>query len=219
MPFGSFNTKDIEIVSKETVFQGFFRMISIKLRHRLFKGGWSSTIERELFDKGVVSASDSAEAVCAIAYDPVLDVIGLVEQFRIGMLDAPLGPWSLECVAGMMDKGESVEAVIRRELVEEAGVLEVELLPITGFFPTPGSCNEFAHLFCAICDLSSAGGVFGLAEEDEDILFTVSPAQEVFDAMLIGSRMNNAATLIGLLWLQLNRSGLQKKYAKEVGEI
>lgn len=196
-----FHLKDVEIISKETSFQGFFKMVTIKLRHRLFKGDWGPVIERELFDK----------ASAAVVYDPVNDLIGLVEQFRVGMLDAPLGPWSLECVAGMVDKVESSEALILRELEEEAGISSAELIPITGFYPTPGSCNEFAELFCAICDLSDAGGVYGLVEEGEDILFNVYSAQEVFSAML-QSRMNNAATIIGLQWLQLNRPELQAKY-------
>ena len=202
----AFSIKDVEILVKETVFQGFFRLTKVTLRHRLFKGGWSEPIERELFDK--------ASAAAAIVYDPVNDLIGLVEQFRVGMLESPNGPWALEGVAGMVDKAESTEALILREMKEEAGLSAAELIYITGFYPTPGSCNEYCDLYCAICDLSEAGGVYGLHEEGEDILFNVSPAEEVFDAMLNG-RANNGATLIGLQWLQLNRNELREKYATE----
>ena len=176
----------------------------MRLRHRLFNGGWSGTIERELFSK--------APAAAAVVYDPVLDSIGLVEQFRIGMLDAPSGAWSLEGVAGMVEHGESAQAMIARELEEEAGLKAKKLLPITCFYPTPGSCNEYTHLFCAICDLRGAGGVYGLDHEGEDILFTVYPATEVFDAMLQSNRMNNAATLIGLQWLERQRDSLRAQY-------
>ncbi|MCR6652851.1 MAG: hypothetical protein NVV73_15805 [Cellvibrionaceae bacterium] len=98
-----------------------------------------------------------------------------------------------------------------RELVEEAGLQAKELLPVTAFYPTPGSCNEYTYLFCAICDLTAAGGIFGVDGENEDILFKAYPAEEVFDAML-QSRMNNAATLIGLQWLQLNRNQLRARW-------
>lgn len=202
-----FDVKDVTIEREDVVYAGFFELRKVSLKHRLFSGVWSPTIERELFAKAL--------AVCAMVYDPARDLIGLVDQFRVGTLASPYGPWTLEGVAGMVEDGEPPEAVIRRELQEEAGLTPFALLPITGFFPTPGSCDEYAHLYCAICDLSQAGGQFGLEEEGEDILFSVHPATEVFDAML-QSRMNNAATLIGLMWLQLNRQQLQEEYGNRV---
>lgn len=202
---GPYSRQDVQIVKKQDIFAGFFRLAKVQLRHRLFSGGWSAPVERELFEK--------AEAAAAVIYDPVGDLIGLVEQFRVGMLNSPLGPWSLEGVAGMVEAGESPETLICRELQEEAGIRAYKLLPITAFYPTPGSCNEYVHLYCALCDLSGAGGCFGLADEGEDILFQVYSASEVFDAML-ESRTNNAATLIGLQWLQIQRPQLRVDYPR-----
>jgi ADP-ribose pyrophosphatase len=198
-----FNRQDVEILEETPAHSGFFTLLKMRVRHRLFSGGWSREFQRELFAK--------SEAASAIVYDPVLDEIGLVDQFRIGTLDSPYGPWTLESVAGMVEEGETPEDVVLRELVEEAGLQAKELLPVSAFYPTPGSCNEYTHLFCAICDLTKAGGVFGVAGENEDILFKAYPAEEVFNAML-QSRMNNAATLIGLQWLQLNRPQLQARW-------
>lgn len=199
----SFTRGDVDIVQEEPLYSGFFTLLKVKLRHRLFNGGWSREFTRELFAK--------AEAASAVVYDPVLDQIGLVDQFRIGTLDSPYGPWTLESVAGMVEEGESPADMMLRELVEEAGLHAKELLPVTAFYPTPGSCNEYTHLFCAICDLTEAGGVFGVEGENEDILFKAYPAEDVFNAML-QSRMNNAATLIGLQWLQLNRNQLRARW-------
>ncbi len=198
-----YQKNDVTIECENTVYEGFFSLKTLSLKHKRFDGQWSPLLERELFAK--------AEATATMVYDPVADTIGLVEQFRVGTMSSIYGPWTLEGVAGMMESGETPEAVIHRELEEEAGLTARALIPITQFYPTPGSCDEYTHLFCAICDLSGAGGLFGLAEEGEDILFSVYPAQEVFDAML-QSRANNAATLIGLLWLQLNRPCLQQTY-------
>ena len=97
---------------------------------------------------------------------------------------------------------------MRRELIEEADFRPRELLPICEYLSSPGGCDERIHLYCALGDLSRAGGVFGLDTEGEDIRLRVFPASRVFDAML-QSRMNNAATLIGLQWLQLNRPRLR----------
>jgi ADP-ribose pyrophosphatase len=198
-----FNSADVEILEKSSAYKGFFQLFKIRLRHKLFAGGWSREFNRELFAK--------SQAASAVIYDPVLDLIGLVEQFRIGTLDSPHGPWTLEGVAGMVEEGESPAEMMHRELVEEAGLLAKELLPITAFYPTPGSCDEYTFIYCAICDLRNAGGVFGVAGEHEDISFKTYPAQQVFNAML-QNRTNNAATLIGLLWLQRERAELRQTW-------
>ncbi len=193
---------DVEILSTETVFQGFFKMIKHRLKHRLFSGGWSEEMSREIFFRG--------DACAAVLYDPKNDLVGLVEQFRSGAIESSYGPWCLEVVAGMLEEGETPEQVMRRELNEEAGIDSAELIAISEYYSTPGGCNEKIFLYCALCDLSEAGGVHGLDEENEDILLHTFPAEEVFSVML-NSRMNNAATLIGLQWLQLNHKKLSVK--------
>ena len=197
-----FTAGDVQIEKEETVFQGFFKMNTLTLKHRLFGGGWSNSINREIFHRGHASA--------AVLYDPESDSIGLVEQFRAGALDSPYSPWCLEVVAGMVEKGESPEEVIVREIEEEAGITDVKVIPITTYYSTPGGCSEQIHLFCALCDLSNAGGVHGLDEENEDILLHIFPADDVFTVML-DSRMNNAATLLGLQWLQIHRESLKNR--------
>ncbi|MFT5084401.1 MAG: ADP-ribose pyrophosphatase [Lentisphaeria bacterium] len=196
-----FTISDVEVSRDEVVFDGFFKMHKLSLKHRLFGGGWSEQINRELFHRG--------EASAAVLYDPVHDTIGLIEQFRVGALDSEYSPWCLEVVAGMLERGESPDGLMRRELFEEAGIKEAELIHISSYYSTPGGCSEKIHLYCAVCDLSNSGGLHGLQEEHEDILLHIFAAEEVFTVML-KSRMNNAATLLGLQWLQLNRASLRK---------
>lgn len=177
-------------------------MEQVRLKHRLFAGGWSATLSRELFVRG--------SAVAAIVYDPRLKVIGMVEQFRIGLVDASekeASPWCLEVVAGMSEPSETPEEVMLRELHEEAGVTPEKLVFICDYYSSPGGTSENLHLYCAIADLSEAGGLFGLAEEGEDIRFVALPEDEVFSSLYSG-RYNNAATLICLQWLQMHRHTL-----------
>lgn len=195
-----FTRDDVEIIRSEQLYKRFFRVEKIFLRHRLFDGGWSREIGRELFVRG--------EAVAVVLYDPVRDLIGLVEQFRIGALGEASGPWCYEVVAGMLEEGESPEDVARRELVEEANLTPSRLQYICEYLSSPGGSDEKLHLYCGVCDLSQAGGVYGLAEEGEDIRVHVLAADEVF-AQLYSGRFNNAAALICLQWLQLNRALLQ----------
>ena len=192
-----YSSDDVELVSKKEGFKGFFSLIVNRFRHRKFDGGWSAEIEREVFTK--------TEAAAAILYDPKNDLVALVEQFRAGCMASEYGPWCLETVAGMLEPGETPDQLIVREIQEEAGVVPDTLHKITSYYSTPGVCNEKIHLYCAECDLSSAGGVHGLESEHEDIMLHVFPAVDALDVML-QSRMNNAATLISMLWLERYRS-------------
>jgi ADP-ribose pyrophosphatase len=196
-----FSQDDVEILSKTELYKRFFRVEKIVLRHQLFGGGWSKNITRELFVRG--------EAVAVLLYDPKKDVVGMIEQFRIGAMSEPEGPWCFEVVAGMVEQGELPEQVARRELLEEANIVPYELTYICNFLPSPGGSDEKLHLYCGLCDLSAAGGVYGLPEEGEDIRFHVLPVAIIFAELLKG-RFNNAATLICLQWLQLNHLALRK---------
>ena len=196
----TFHQNDIHIVEKKSVYHGFFNVLRLRLKHRLFAGGWSAEITRELLDRG--------DACAAILYDPKDDTIGLIEQFRIGAIDSHHGPWCLEVVAGMVEAGETPEQVIQREIEEEAGLVAEKILPITHYFSSPGGSSETVHVFCALCDLKNAGGIHGLAQENEDILLRIFPANDVFSVMF-DSRMNNAATLIALQWLAANKEMVQ----------
>ena len=195
-----FEQADVDIQAKDTIFRGFFEMLKLRLKYRKFAGGWGKEISRELFKRG--------NAAAAILYDPQNDLIGLIEQFRVGALSSEFGPWCLEVVAGMVEGDETPEELITREIFEEAGITEHRLIHITDYYSSPGGCDEKIYLFCALCDLSNAGGIFGLEEENEDIRLNIYQASDVFSGML-KSRANNAATLIGLQWLQLNRNHLK----------
>src|SRR5690606_24812325 len=84
-PTPDFTKEDVEILQCETLYQGFFRAEKMTLRHRLFRGGWTTPMAREIFVRG--------EAVGVLLYDKARDLIGLVEQFRIGALAEPHTPW------------------------------------------------------------------------------------------------------------------------------
>lgn len=198
----AFGLADVELLERESLHQGFFRMERLHYRHRRYQGGWSETIAREVLFRG--------EAVGAVLYDPVNDLIGLVEQIRPGAFEDPNGPWCLEVVAGMVEVGESIEDVVWRELKEEADLTPSSVDYICQYMASPGGCDERLHIFCAQADLSGLDGVInGLDSEGEDIRLLVIDAEDVFSNLYSG-RFNNAATLISLQWLQMNRSRLRQ---------
>ncbi|MCY1395223.1 ADP-ribose pyrophosphatase [compost metagenome] len=188
---------DVEITQREHCFRGFYRVDRLHLRHRQFAGGMGPVISRELFVRH--------DAVCVLPYDPQHDTVVLIEQFRVGALEAGVSPWLLELVAGLIDKDEEPEEVARREAIEEAGLTLGALWPISDYLPSPGGSNERVHLYVGRCDSSNAGGIHGLEEEGEDIRVHVVPFEDALAAVRDG-RINNAASIIALQWLALNRA-------------
>lgn len=199
-----FGKDDVVVEKREVLFQGFYRVDKLHLRHRQFAGGMGRLITREMFVRH--------PAVGVLIYDPESDEVLLIEQFRVGALDSA-HPWQYEIVAGLVEPGEALEDVARREALEEAGVTVGALEKVMDFLPSPGGSDEHFTLFVACADLGSAGGIHGLPEEGEDIRVNVMSANQAFAALQRG-RINNAPCLIALQWLALNKPRLQARWKK-----
>ncbi|GAA3569322.1 MAG: NUDIX domain-containing protein [Pseudomonadales bacterium] len=199
-----FGQQDVTVDRRETVYQGFFRMDKLWLSHPRFDGGRMPQFTRELFLRG--------DATCVLPYDPQRDEVVLLEQFRAGVIGRDQSPWLLELVAGMNEVGETPEQVAQREGDEEAGLSFQTLEKICEYLVSPGGTDEMIHLFCGRVDASRAGGLHGIAAEHEDIRVHVVPVVEAL-AMVADGRINNAAAIIGLQWLQLNHQRLREAWA------
>ncbi len=195
----------LQILDREIAYQGFFRVGVYRLRHRLYAGGWSAELSREVVERG--------RAVGLLLYDPSRDAVVLVEQFRLAAHLAGFTPWQLEIVAGLVDHGDEAESeVARREAQEEAGLtVEGELVPIHRLLTSPGGSTQTVALFCGRVDSSRAGGIHGLAAEHEDIKVVVKSYAETA-RMLRGGGIENASTMIALYWLAANRARLRKRW-------
>ena len=186
----------VDVVRTENCHKGFYQLDRVHLRHELFAGGMSREINRELFVRH--------DAVCVLPYDPQHDRVVLIEQFRVGALSKTDNPWLIELVAGLIDKDEQPEEVAHREAQEEAGLEFTGLWPMLKYFPSPGASTEYVHLYLGRCDSTGAGGLHGLLEEAEDIRVTVWDFEDALQAVRDG-RISNAASIIALQWLALNR--------------
>lgn len=194
---------DVEILSSEKVYNGFFSMVKYRLRHKLFNGGWSEPLERELFERG--------HAAALLPYDPIEDKVVILEQFRIGAMVAEFTPWQLEIVAGIIEVGELAHDVACREAVEEAGLTVTDLEKVTRYLSSSGGCSEALDVFVGRVDSTQAQGIHGLIDEGEDIRVHVITRQEAYQWVESG-KIENAASIIALQWLQLNYLRLQGKW-------
>lgn len=193
----------VEVEARETALDTFLRVDRLRLRHELFGGGFSDTMTRELLLR--------PRAVGVLLFDPVLENVVLVRQIRIGMLDEGQDPWLLELVAGMVEPGEQPQEVAARESLEEADLAPQNLVQISEYYNSPGISNERITLFCGRVDSAGAGGVFGLADEHEDIEVVVLDVEEAVSLVEAG-KIHNAMTIIALQWLQLHRRELEASW-------
>ncbi len=191
-----------------TKYKGFFQLDEVHLSHKLYQGGESEIMSREIFERG--------DAVVVLPYDPVEDVIVFNEQFRVGAVNSSMvkngaSPWLLEFVAGMFGANESPVEVAIREAKEEANLtIEAkDIQKVMQYFSSPGGTSEVIHLYVAKVDSTNVGGIYGLPEEGEDILIHVISRPDAMELLSQG-KISNAATIIGLQWLQMNYHQLQK---------
>ena len=201
----TFAKNDVEIIARETLYSGFFSMDLYRFRHRLFNGEMSGEIRREIFERG--------HAAVLLPFDPVRDEVVLVEQIRIAAYDVSESPWQLEMVAGMIEEGESVEDVARREALEEAGLVVGRTKPVLSYLASPGGTSERLSIMVGEVDATTAEGIHGLADENEDIRVHVVSREQAYQWVEEG-KIDNAASVIALQWLQLHYQTLRNEWKK-----
>jgi ADP-ribose pyrophosphatase len=201
----TFAKNDVEIIARETLYSGFFSMELYRFRHRLFNREKSGEIRREIFERG--------HAAVLLPFDPVRDEVVLVEQIRIAAYDVSASPWLLEMVAGMIEEGESVEDVARREALEEAGLVVGRTKPVLSYLASPGGTSERLSIMVGEVDATTAEGIHGLADENEDIRVHVVSREQAYQWVEEG-KIDNAASVIALQWLQLHYQTLRNEWKK-----
>jgi ADP-ribose pyrophosphatase len=195
----------IVIGERRTVYRGFFRIDRFRLRHRLYAGGWSTELSREVFLRH--------NAAAILLYDPTHDAFVFIEQFRLAAHIAGFAAWQIEIVAGIIERPDEPAAeVARRETAEEAGLAIIgDIVPIHRYMTSPGGSTETVELFCGRVDAGVAGGIHGLADESEDIKVVVKSHDEAM-AMLAAGRIENGFTLLALHWFAANRERLRRQW-------
>jgi ADP-ribose pyrophosphatase len=185
-----------QINEQKTVYEGFYKIESVKYSHSLHSGDMTGPIDAELFVRG--------DVVGLLPYDPVSDQVALIEQFRIGAMHNKPDPWLVQIIAGMIDTDETPEQVVIREAKEEAGIELVDVELMSRYIASPGASTEEVYVFYAETDLSQVGGTHGLVEEDEDISVKVMPADDAI-ALLDSGQIKNALSIIALQWFKMKR--------------
>ena len=196
----------VDLVERVLAFDGYFKIIRYRLQHSLFEGGMSPEITREVFERG--------QAAAVLPYDPKMDQVVLIEQFRPGAFGVNADPWLIEIIAGIIEPNEQIEDVARREAREEAGLVLSELKPIGKYFVSPGGTTETVSMFIGRVSSDVSAGFFGLAAEGEDIKVHVVKYETAM-AWLAKGKINVLATIVALQWLALNRREIREAWQPE----
>ncbi|MEP2530433.1 NUDIX domain-containing protein [Shimia sp.] len=199
---GGMTRADVDSVVMRRPYADYFTLEEFDLSFRRYDGQKSEMVRRAVFV--------ATDAVIVLPYDPVLDRVLLIEQFRPGPFareDAT--PWQLEPIAGRIDKAETAQATARREAMEEAGLTLNALEDVSQCYASPGCSTEFYHIFLGLADLPDGiDGVSGLDEEAEDIrsfIFSFDALMELVDE----GRVVNAPLVLAALWLARHRERLR----------
>lgn len=132
----------------------------------------SGEVKREIFERG--------HAAVLLPFDPERDEVVLVEQIRIAAYDTSVTPWLLEMVAGMIEEGETIEAVARREAMEEAGLTVGRTRPVISYPGESRGTSERSSILVGEVDATTAVGIHGLADENEDIRVHVVSREQAY---------------------------------------
>ncbi|MFY9287450.1 MAG: NUDIX domain-containing protein [Alphaproteobacteria bacterium] len=196
--------KKFDILNRETLFQGYFRVDRYRLQHERFDGGMSQPFTREVFHR-------SKQVAGVLLFDPQHDKVVMIEQFRAGPLLAGEYPWLLEIPMGMVDANETPEQAARREALEESGCDVAELHAIGTFFSSPGGTSEQIVLFAGRTTAPKDGEVHGLSNEQEDIKVHVLDATKAI-GLLYSNKIRDAQTLVAMQWFAMHHTELRSRW-------
>ncbi|MDD3371612.1 MAG: NUDIX domain-containing protein [Alphaproteobacteria bacterium] len=196
--------KKFNILLREVLFQGYFRVDRLHVQHERFDGTLSPVFTREIFHR-------SHSVAGALLFDPQHDKVVLIEQMRIAPAAAGMNPWIMEMPMGMVDASETPEQATRREVFEETGCEVLDLVPIAKYFSSPGGTSEYVYLYAGRIVAPTEGGTFGMENENEDIKVHVLDAAKAI-SMLYANAFTDAQTIIAMQWFVTHHTDLRSRW-------
>ena len=193
---------------RETVWKRRTQLDVVRFRNRRFDNTMSAERTWEVWLRG--------HAVGVLPYDPALDRLVMIEQFRYPAYLAGVDPVMLEVPGGFTDGDESEEQTAAREMQEEMGLAADRLHRIGRFVLSAGGSDENVTIFAGrvvapAADAQGIAGFGGLASENEDIRIRVLDAAAAVEHALAG-QYQNSITAIALLWFAAKREWLRREW-------
>lgn len=195
-------TRDIVVHAHHYRYSNFFASEEMDLQFRQYDGSMGPVLNR--------GGQILGQATVVLPYDPITDMVLLVEQFRTPVfIGGDRAPWVWEPVSGLIDPGETPEIAAHREAREEAGLHLSRLDPVAGTYSSTGASSEFVHMFIGITDLTRRSSGGGLASEGEDIRSRTLSYGDLMQGIDAG-HYRDMPLVATALWLARHRDRLRK---------
>jgi nudix-type nucleoside diphosphatase (YffH/AdpP family) len=151
---------------------------------------------REVYDRG--------NGAVILLYNSTKKTVILTRQFRLPTyLNGNSSGMLIEACAGMLDKDNPIECIIR-ETEEETGYRLSSVKKVFQSYMSPGAVTEILHFFIGEYQPEmkvSEGG--GLAEEHENIEVLEYPFNEAYQ-MIASGEITDAKTIMLLQYAKIN---------------
>ena len=151
---------------------------------------------REVYDRG--------NGAVILLYNSTKKTVVLTRQFRLPTyLNGNSSGMLIEACAGMLDKDNPIECIIR-ETEEETGYRLSSVKKVFQSYMSPGAVTEILHFFIGEYQPEmkvSEGG--GLAEEHENIEVLEYPFNEAYQ-MITSGEITDAKTIMLLQYAKIN---------------
>jgi len=180
------------IKSEKVVFDDFFKIYEAEIIHDKFKGGTLAKNRKMFWRK------DSA---AILIFEKDTEKLLITNQFRYPTVNE--NGWIMELTAGGIEKKETPEDAIKREVKEEIGYVIKDIEFISSFYVSPGGTSERIFLFYS--EVNSSDKLFeggGAKFEKEDIDLVKLEPTDAFKK-LSNNEIRDAKTVIALQWFKI----------------
>lgn len=162
-----------------------------------FKDGSWKRLSRESYNRG--------NGTSILLYNKEKQTVILTKQFRMpAYVNDVNDGMSIEVCAGALDKDESPETCIIREVEEEVGYKVKSVKKVMESYMSPGAVTEKMHYFTAEYSedmkINDGGGI---ESEDEEIEVLEIPFTEAIE-MVNTFKIKDAKTIVLLQYAQIN---------------
>ena len=195
-------SRDVVVHAHHRRYSNFFAAEEMDLQYRRYDGSLSPVLNR--------GAQILGQAAIVLPYDPRLDSVLIVEQFRAPLLmGGDRAPWLWQPVAGLVDPGETPQQAAHREAMEEAGLTLTRLEPVAGVYSSPGANSDYLNLFVGLSDFTTRQEGGGLADEGEDIRVDIISFSDLMQGV-DQRRYRDMQLTTTALWLARHRDRLRE---------
>ena len=190
-------SENVKNIVHKTLSKAWATLLEIDYDYKFKDGTWKR-VSRESYDRG--------HGTGILLYNIEKGNIILTKQFRMPIYDTnPDDAMSIEVCAGAIDKNESPESTIIREVEEEVGYKISQVKKVMEAYMSPGALTEKMYLFVApysdAMKINEGGGVAG---ENEEIEVLEMPFSEAIKMMQSGE-IQDAKTIMLLQYAQIQQ--------------